>query len=138
MAVRTVYMAKSRHKKQGRVYEYAYLRYEVWDPGKGRYQPQNLASLGRTERLDEGRTQTLVEFLREVVRKDSTLPFEALRERFEGLAPSFRILCSRDFGLRFIVEQAWKELGYAGAVTGLFDDRERAWKTEVSIFAGSP
>lgn len=73
----------------GKIYHYAYLRYEVWDPKKNRYQPKNLASLGRVDRLEEGRLDTLGGFLQEWLKKDSSLPFEALKERFRAAEPMF-------------------------------------------------
>lgn len=130
------YATRSTHKKQNgsRVYEYAYIRYEVWDPAKDRYQPRNLISLGRTEGLDDERVETLAEFVRDWVRKESPLPFEALKERFDGLAATFRIVCSRDFGLRLLVEQAWVHLGYKEAIATIACDHEKADVIERAIF----
>ena len=119
----------------GEVHEYAYLRYEVWDEGKGRLQPVSVAALGRTERLDERRVDALGGFLREWLRKDSPLPFEALKERLEVAEPAMRILCSRDFGLRFLVEQAWRELGYKDVIAGLAPEGALAEKFEIAVFA---
>ena len=73
-----VHIAKTRSKLADKtVREYAYVRYEVWDPKKGRYQPKPLATLGRTDRLDDGRVESLGGFLKEWLKKDSALPFEA-------------------------------------------------------------
>lgn len=135
MARPSLYMTKSRHVKNGRVYEYAYVRYEAWDPAKGRTQPRNLVSLGRTEHLDAERVESIADFLRAWVRKDSALPFEALRERLEGVEPTLRILCSRDFGMRFLVEQAWADLGYADAVRQLHSEPVQSRRFELAIFA---
>jgi len=44
----------SAHTKNGRTYEYAYIRYEVFDPRKERPQPRNLVALGRTDGLIGG------------------------------------------------------------------------------------
>jgi len=129
------YATRSKHRKNGRVYEYAYIRYETWDPAKRRGRPRNLIALGRCEGLEEGRIETLASFLREWVRKDSPLPFEALRERFEGLTPTFKILCSRDFGLRMLIEQAWTHLGYKDAVAEIAADHAKADAMERAIFA---
>lgn len=131
-----IHIAKSPCKlADGKVYRYAYVRYEVWDEKKGRYQPKPLASLGRTDRLDEERVESLGGFLREWLRKDSSLPFDALKDRFEELEASFRILCSRDFGLRWIIEQAWEELGYRDAIEELCDDAEVTFPADLAIFA---
>lgn len=136
MPTPSLHIVKSRtRKKNGRVYEYAYLRYEVWDPKKNRHQPVPVASLGRTDKLDDGRLDSLGAFLREWLRKDSSMPFEALRERFSEAEPAFRILCSRDFGLRFVVEQCWRELGYGEAVRAIVGEGGRARRLEIAIFA---
>ncbi len=119
----------------GKVYHYAYLRYEVWDPKKNRYQPKPLASLGRVDRLDEGRLKTLGGFLQEWLRKDSSLPYEALEERFQAAEPVFQILLSRDFGLRWVFEQVWAELGYKDVVAQLGERLRDGSKVELAIFA---
>jgi hypothetical protein len=119
----------------GKVYHYAYLRYEVWDEKKRRHQPKPLASLGRTDRLDEERVESLGGFLREWLRKDSSLPFDALRERFQSLESTFQILCSRDFGLRFLVEQAWVELGYGEVVEELAREVGGEGRVDLAIFS---
>jgi DDE family transposase len=119
----------------GKIYHYAYLRYEVWDPRKRRYQPKPLASLGRVDRLEEGRLQRLSGFLQEWLRKDSSLPLEALEERFRVAEPLFEILLSRDFGLRWVLEQAWAELGYKDVVAHLGERLQDGSKVELAIFA---
>jgi len=119
----------------GHVYEYAYVRYEVWDETKKRLQPVPVASLGRTDRIEEWRLQSLGGFLREWLRKDSSLPFEALKSRFEMAEPVLRILCSRDFGLRFVAEQIWREIGYKDAVAAIAANEAKARKIEIAIFA---
>ncbi len=119
----------------GKIYHYAYLRYEVWEPEKDRYQPKPLASLGRVDRLEEGRLQTLGGFLQEWLRKDSSLPYEALEERFRVAEPMFQILLSRDFGLRWVMEQAWAELGYKDVVAQLGERLRDGSKVELAIFA---
>jgi len=132
----SLHLVRSRTKvAPGRVYEYAYLRYEVWDERKGRLQPVPVASLGRTDRLDEERVDSLAQFLRDWLRKDSALPFEALQARFETAVPAFRILCSRGFGMRLLIEQAWRELGYADAVAEILEDSDKADRLERAIFA---
>lgn len=132
----TIHLVKSPAKlANGRTCHYAYLRYQVWDPKKGRHQPKPLASLGRTDTLDEDRVDDLVGFLKRWLQKDSALPFEALRERFKEAAPSFKILCSRDFGLRWLIEQAWAELGYKEAVEELCRGRKHEFRVDVAIFA---
>lgn len=136
MQTPSLHVVRTRTRKpDGRVYEYAYLRYEIWDGAKGRFQPVPVASLGRTDKLDDGRLDTLGGFLREWLRKDSSLPFEALKERFSDAGPTFRILCSRDFGLRFLVEQCWRELGYSEAVHAIVGEGEKARRLEIAIFA---
>lgn len=119
----------------GKVYRYAYLRYEVWDDGKHRYQPKPLAALGRSDRIDPDRLESLEGFLKEWLRKDSSLPFDALRERFKEAEPALQILCSRDFGLRWILEQAWKELGYSDAVAELAKCHRYEFSVEIAVFA---
>jgi hypothetical protein len=119
----------------GEVYHYAYLRYEVWDEKKNRLQPKALASLGRVDGLDEDRLKTVGGFLKEWLRKDSSLPFEALRDRLDSVAPTIRILCSRDFGLRWIIEQAWQELGYSEAVAELSRGSAKLFDVDLAIFA---
>jgi transposase len=119
----------------GKVYHYAYLRYEVWDPKKQRHQPKPLAALGRVDRLEPGRLKSLGGFLQEWLRKDSSLPFEALEERFRVAEPVFEILLSRDFGLRWVLEQAWAELGYKEVVAELGEHLRDGSKVELAIFA---
>jgi hypothetical protein len=136
VATPSLHVVKTRvTKPNGRVYEYAYLRYEVWDEAKRRLQPVPVAALGRTDTLEDGRLQSLGDFLREWLRKDSSLPFEALKARFSEAEPAFRILCSRDFGLRFLVEQVWRELGYAEALTAITGGTEKGRRLEIAVFA---
>jgi len=131
-----LHVARSRARlKSGEEVQYAYVRYEVWDERKARYQPKPLASLGRVDRIDDDRLESLEGFLKEWLRKDSSLPFEALQERFKAAEPALRILCSRDFGLRWLVEQAWDELGYREAVAELAKHTEHAFRVDVAIFA---
>jgi len=114
-----LHVARSRARlKSGEEVQYAYLRYSVWDEKKGRWQPKQLAGVGRVDQIDEGRLDTLEGFLKEWLRKDSSLPVEALQERFKAAEPAFKILCSRDFGLRWVIEQAWEELGPSLTVLG--------------------
>lgn len=95
-----LHIAKSPTRlADGKVYRYAYVRYEVYDPATKRSQPKPLASLGRVDQLDEDRLATVGGFLREWLRKDSSLPFEALKEKLDATAPALRILCSKDFGM---------------------------------------
>lgn len=132
----SLHVARTRKVLADRtVCEYAYLRYEVWDEVKKRLQPVPVASLGRTDRLEEWRLRSLGDFLREWLRKDSTLPFEALKSRFEMAEPVLQILCSRDFGLRFVAEQAWGELGYKDAIAAIAGDGAKARRMEIAIFA---
>jgi hypothetical protein len=87
------------------------------------------------DRLERERLKSLGGFLREWLRKDSSLPFEALQERFETAEPMFQILLSRDFGLRWVLEQAWAELGYKEVVAALGKCLGDGPKTELAIFA---
>jgi hypothetical protein len=131
-----LHVARSRARlKSGEEVQYAYLRYSVWDEKKGRQQPKQLASLGRTDQTDEGRLASLEGFLKEWLRKDSDLPFEALEERFKAAEPAFKILCSRDFGLRWIAEQAWEELGYKDALAELAVQTRHEFRVDVAVFA---
>jgi transposase len=135
-AVGELYLTKGASTgASGKSYSYAYVRYDVWDEAKGRPQPKTLVNLGPTERLDLLKTESFVEMAREYCRKGSSLPLEALRERLRDLEAGFRIICSRDFGLRVVVEQAWKELGYGAAVAGLAADSAKARRLEIAIFA---
>lgn len=135
-ATGSLYLTRSKSRgANGKVYEYAYLRYDVKDGKKGRWQPVTVASLGRYDDLEEWRARSLVDFLREWVRKDSSLPFDALKRRFEMAEPVMRILCSRDFGFRFLFEQAWRELGYGKALAEVLADSAKAHRIEIAIFA---
>lgn len=130
-----IHVARSRATlRSGEQVQYAYVRYSVYDPKKGRLQPKALAGLGRVDKLDEGRLGTLEGFLKDWLRKDSSLPFEALEERFRAAEPELRILCSRGFGLRWLVEQAWEELGYKEALAKLAAGREHHVAVDVAIF----
>ena len=131
-----IHVARSRARlKSGEEVQYAYLRYSVWDEAKGRLQPKPLAGLGRTDQLDEQRVESLEGFIKAWLRKDSQLPFEALEERFRAAEPQLRILCSRDFGLRWVIEQAWRELGYQDALESLARGREHEVGLDVAVFA---
>src|SRR5690606_33676674 len=101
----------------------------------GRYQAKPLASLGRTDRIDDQRLDSLEGFLKEWLRKDSSLPFEALQERLKASEPALRVLCSRDFGLRWVIEQAWEELGYRKAIEELALRGCHEFRVDVAIFA---
>jgi len=76
-AMPTIYVVKT--PAEGKGVQFAYLRYDEWDEQKGRMQPKPLASLGRAEKLDAVRLGSLGDFIREWVKKDSALPFDALR-----------------------------------------------------------
>jgi hypothetical protein len=131
-----LHVAKSRAKlASGEEVQYAYVRYSVWDEKKNRFQPKPLASLGRVDQLDGERLGSLEGFLKEWLRKDSALPFEALQERFKAAESALQIVCSRDFGLRWLVEQAWAELGYKEAVAELAKHTGHEFRVDVAVFA---
>lgn len=132
--VPTVYVVKSPAVSQGRTYHYAYLRYDEWDPEKNRPQPKSLAALGRTDLLDPGRLNTLGGVLREWLRKDSSLPFDALKEHLKAAEPVFRVLLSRDFGLRWLIDQAWDELGYKEVLAEIAEATKHEFRIDIAIF----
>ncbi|MBI3767032.1 MAG: transposase [Deltaproteobacteria bacterium] len=128
----TVYVVKTRG--EGKSVQYAYLRYDEWDEQKGRPQPKPLASLGRADKLDDERLGSLGDFIREWVKKDSSLPFDALKTRLKEAEPILRILVSRDFGLRWLVEQAWGELGYKEVIAEIAAATKHQFRVDVAIF----
>jgi Transposase DDE domain len=114
--------------------QYAYLRYDEWDEQKGRMQPKPVASLGPAHKLDDERLGSLGDFLREWLKKDSALPFDALKDRLKAAEPTLRILVSREFGLRWIVEQAWDELGYKEVIAEITKTKDHWFRADVAIF----
>lgn len=130
--VPSVYVVKTAAEAKG--VQYAYLRYDEWDEQKGRMQPKPIASLGRADKLDEERLGSLGGFLREWLKKDSALPFEALKDRLKEAEPTLRILVSREFGLRWIVEQAWDELGYKDVIAEITKGKNHHFRVDVAIF----
>ncbi len=128
----TVYVVKTPAKGKG--IQFAYLRYDEWDESQGRMQPKPLASLGRVDSLDEERLGSLGDFLRDWLKKDSALPFDALKDRMKAAEPVLRILVSRDFGLRWLVEQAWGELGYQDVLAEIAAESKHEFRVEVAIF----
>ena len=69
-----------------------------------------------------------------MAKKDSALPFEALKDRLKATEPSWRILVSREFGLRWIVEQAWAELGYKEVVAEIVKRTDYRFRVDVAVF----
>lgn len=128
----TVYVVQTPAKGKG--VQFAYLRYDEWDESLGRSQPKALASLGRVDKLDQERLGSLGGFLREWLKKDSALPIDALKERVKAAQPVLRILCSRDFGLRWLVEQAWGELGYKEVLAEIATTTAHKFRVDVAIF----
>lgn len=131
-AAPSVYVVKT--PAEGKGIQFAYLRYDEWDEQKGRPQPKPLASLGRANRLDEDRLDSLGGFLREWLKKDSALPFDALKERLKAAEQVLRILVSRDFGLRWLVEQAWGDLGYGEVLAEIAAATTHKFRVDVAIF----
>ena len=131
-AAPTVYVVKT--PAEGKGVQFAYLRYDEWDEQKGRMQPKPLASLGRVDKLDEDRLDTLGGFLREWLKKDSALPFDTIKDRLKAAQPILRILASRDFGLRWLVEQAWGELGYRDVLAEIATATNHKFRVDVAIF----
>jgi len=117
-----------------RTYRYVVVRYdEVLDDG--RRQPRPLVTLGREENVDKRKAETLTGVMQEFVRKGSTMTVEELKEHLGMAKPKLRILCSRQFGLRFVVEQAFKELGYSAALAAIDADSRTHFSIERAVFA---
>lgn len=73
--------------------------------------------------------------MREFVRKGSTMTVEELKAHLGMAKPRLRILCSRQFGLRLVVEQAFKELGYSDALKAIDADSRTHFSIERAVFA---
>ncbi len=71
--------------------------------------------------------------LHEHVRKNSPLPFEALEERFRKAEPVFKILQSKDFGMRWLIEQVWDELGYRQVIDQLYLGRKFEFRVDIAM-----
>ena len=127
------YMTVSGSTKK-RTYRYVVVRYdEILDDG--RRQPRPLVTLGREENVDKGKAETLTGVMQEFVRKGSTMTVEELKEHLGMAKPKLRILCSRQFGLRLVVEQAFKELGYSDALKAIDADSRTHFSIERAVFA---
>lgn len=128
-----VYCTTSRKRDRKRSYNYVLLRYDEYRED-GSKQPRTLASLGREEQVDRDRAGTAASVLQEFVRKGSTMTEEELRERLGMIKPKLKILCSRQFGLRFLVEQAFAELGYLEVLREIAADRQHQFAIEQAVF----
>jgi transposase len=128
------YLTVSARKKEKRTYRYVVVRYdEIHDDGTK--QPKPLVSLGPEESVDRAKAETLTGVMREFVRKGSTMTVEELKAHLGMAKPKLRILCSRQFGLRLVVEQAFKELGYSEALKAIDADSRTHFSVERAVFA---
>ncbi len=126
-------MTTNQTRQGDRVYQYVVLRYEeVDDEGQRRSKP--LVSLGRSEAVDPGRAKTLADVMREFVRPGSTMTPDELRSVLSAAKPKLKILCSRQFGLRLLVEQAFAELGYKEVLAEIDMETERRFSVERAVF----
>jgi len=127
------YVTTNRTRQGRRVYEYVVLRYEEVDE-EGRRHSRPLVSLGRSEEVDRGKAETLADLMREFVRPGSTLTVDELRAHLSGAKEKLKFLCSRQFGLRFLVEQAFAELGYKEVLAEIDLETRRRFSIERAVF----
>jgi len=127
------YVTTNRTREGERVYEYVVLRYEEVDE-EGRRHSRPLLNLGRSEAVDRGKAETLADLMREFVRPGSTMTADELRAHLSTAKPQLKILCSRQFGLRLLVEQAFVELGYKEVLAEIDQETRCQFSIERAVF----
>lgn len=128
------YLTTNQTKVSGKTFKYVVLRYDEVSPGEGKRQPRTLLSLGRKEKVDPKRARSLADVMRAFVQKGSTMTLEDLKGHLQGNEPQLRILCSRQFGLRLLVEQAFVELGYKEVLAEIDKETRRTHSIERLVF----
>ena len=68
------------------------------------------------------------------MRRDSTLTLDDLQSKLGVVKPRLRLLCSRQFGLRLLVEQAFAELGYKDVLAAIDEQTRRSFSVERLVF----
>jgi len=131
--VGSIYSTQSTTRTGGRSYTYTIVRYDEY-LDSGSRQPRTLVGLGPSEKLDGERVQTFTNLAREFCRKGSTMTVEEFKAALAGHAPTLRILCSRGFGFRLLVEQAWAELGYSAVLEDISKRTRHRFSLERAVF----
>ena len=132
--VSKVYWTTSWTRHKARSYGYVLLRYDEILEEVKRKQPRTLVNLGPEQDVDRNRASSLAGVMQEFVRKGSTMTEEELRERLGMVKPKLRIMCSRQFGLRLLVEQAFAELSYTEILREIAADTHIQYSLEQAVF----
>lgn len=114
---------------------------ETLSDGSSRTKPIVYARLGPEDELEEGMVLGMRDALDRYLeqrfgRKPPTREqSESLAKEVRAKAPALRILASRAYGMRVIVEQVWKELGFAKALSAVERQRAITFSLERIVFA---
>lgn len=127
------YVTRNTTRTGGRTYSYVVLRYDEVDEN-GRKQPRSLLSLGSEQQVDEERAKSLADVMRDFVRPGSTMTVEELRALLGAAKPTLKILCSRQFGLRLLVEQAFADLGFKEVLAEIDSESRAQFQLERLVF----
>lgn len=131
--------------KDGTVRRYISLAHNVWvegPTGKKRTKPVIFARLGVEEELDEQMVKSARDALDRYLQKRfgrmeaqrAEVAEQAAAQTAE-VVPALRVLSSREYGLRVIVEAAWKRLGLDKALAGFARLHDVQFDFERVVFA---
>lgn len=128
----------------GEVRRYLSLAHNVVEKpvtGRKRAKPLIFANLGREDELDKAivdqMTSALERYrLKRFGPRDGDAPaVDVLAATLRAQQPALRLLASRSFGLRKLVERAWEALGLAEALRKVTREHVLAWDLERVVFA---
>jgi hypothetical protein len=139
-----LYVRRDRkHLKDGRAAVYLTLAHNVVehpleDTIKPRSKPVIFAQLGREDQLDDktvrGMRDALDRYLQRR-RTDHGEPPELVADAVRVVVPALKILASREFGLRQIIEPVWDDLGLRDALRTVGDEHACTYDFERVVFA---
>jgi hypothetical protein len=123
MYLRTI----KRRNKDGSTVGYVQLAHNVWDPARQQSRAQVVHSFGREDQLDREALGRLVRSISRFLEPGEALAAQAPEE--------LRFLESRPMGGAWVLDQLWRRLGVAGAITRLAGSRKVTPLVERLIFA---
>jgi hypothetical protein len=123
MYLRTI----ERRNKDGSTVGYVQLAHNVWDPAKQQSRARVVHSFGREDQLDRDALARLVRSIGRFLEPGEALAASAPEE--------LRFLESRPMGGAWVLDELWRRLGVADAITGLAASRKVTPLVERLIFA---